>query len=139
MAAAASFLASPAWASARLTTGVANTDGTGTLSTFTWSGSAPATDWMPVKLIISSSSATGVGDLADSLIHIFISDGTNIRRIRTIDPGNPAAGSTTVSEFQIETNFGPEFVMPSGCTMQVGVSVTPTAGNVDFVLFAQKA
>ena len=139
MAATASFLATPKWASTRLTTGVANTDGTGALTTFTWLTSAPSTDWMPVKLIISASSATGVGDLADCLIHIFISDGTNIRRIRTIDPGNPAAGSTTVSEFQMEVNFGPEFVMPSGCTMQVSCSVTPTAGNLDFVLFAQVA
>lgn len=123
----------------RATTGVANTDGSGTGTTFTWYNSAPSADWMPVKIVFSSTSATGVGDLADCLIHIFVDDGTTSRLIRTIDPGNPAAGSVTVSAFQIEVSFGPEYMLPSTVLLEFVVSATPTAGNVDAVLFAQMA
>lgn len=126
-------------ATARITTGVANSDGSGSISSFSWGNTAPAADWMPVKMVIAASSATGVGNPADCLIHIFLDDGTNIRRIRTIDPGDPAAGTTVLPEYIIETNFGPEWILPSTASLKVGVSVTPTAGNIDFVLIAQAA
>lgn len=124
---------------ARVTTGVTATDGSGSSTAVTWSGSAPAGDWMLTRVFITTSSATGVGDLADSLIHIFVDDGSTTRLIRTIDAGNPAAGSTTVSAYQIEVAFGPEFIFPSSVNLEFSVSVTPTAGNVDFVVLAQAA
>lgn len=126
-------------ASCRITTGVTNTDGTGTLSTFTWGNTAPAADWMPVKMVVSSSSATGVGNPADCLFQIFLSDGTNIRKIRTVDLGDPAVGTTALGEYIAEINFGPEWVLPTTCSLQVSISVTPTAGNIDVVLIAQAA
>lgn len=122
---------------ARVTTGVTATDGSGAETATTWFGGAPTTDWMLTRVVITSSSATGVGDLADCLIHIWYDDGTNQRIIRTIDPGNPAAGSTTVSAYQVEVAFGPEFVFPGNVNVSFTVSVTPTAGNVDFVVIAQ--
>ena len=124
---------------ARVTTGVTATDGSGSTTAVSWSGSDPSGDWMLTRIFISTSSGTGVGDLADSLIHIFVDDGSTTRLIRTIDPGNPAAGSTTVSAYQIEVAFGPEFIFPSSVTLEFGVSVTPTAGNVDFTVLAQAA
>lgn len=123
----------------RATTGVANTDGSGSITTFTWYNTAPAADWMLTKIVFSSTSATGVGDLADCLIHIFVDDGTTNRLIRTVDIGNPAAGSVTVAGFQIEVNFGPEFIFPSTVLPEFSISATPTAGNFDAVLFAQAA
>lgn len=124
---------------ARVTSGVTATDGSGSTTALSWSGSAPSGDWMLTRIFITSSSATGVGDLADSLIHISVDDGATQRVIRTIDPGNPAAGSTTVSAYQIEVAFGPEFIFPSSVTLEFSVSVTPTAGNLDFVVLAQAA
>jgi hypothetical protein len=123
----------------RATTGVTATDGSGTGSTFTWYNTAPSGDWMLTKIIFSSTSATGVGNPADSLLHIFVDDGTTSRIIRTIDIGDPAVGSTTVSGWQLEVNFGPEFVFPSTVLPEFTISVTPTAGNIDAVLFAQAA
>ena len=119
------------------TTGVTATDGSGSETATTWFGGSPTTDWMLVRVIISTTSATGVGDLADSLIHIWYDDGTNQRLLRTIDPGNPAAGSTTVSAYQIEVSFGPEYIFPGNVNISFTVSVTPTAGNVDFVVLGQ--
>jgi len=123
----------------RFTTGITATDGTGASTPITWYNTAPSGDWMLVKVIISITSATGVGDAADSLLHIFVDDATTNRLIRTIDIGNPAAGSTTVSGYQIEVAFGPEFIFPSTVLPEFAVSVTPTAGNVDVVVFAQAA
>lgn len=139
MAAAVKYFDTAKIAHARITTGVANTDGSGASTPFTWYNTAPSGDWMLTKIIISSTSATGVGNLADSLIHIFVDDATTNRLIRTIDIGDPAVGSVTVGAYQIEINFGPEFIFPSTVLPEVAISVTPTAGNVDCVLFAQAA
>lgn len=137
MAAQAVYFTAAKVAYCRVTTGVTATDGSGTSIAFTWYNSAPAADYMLTRLIVSSTSATGVGDVADSLIHIFVSDGSTERLIRTFDPGNPVAGTTVLPAFQREFAFGPEFVLPSTVLPRVNVSVTPTAGNLDFVLLAQ--
>ena len=123
----------------RITTGVANTDGSGTSIATTWYNTAPTADWMLTKVIFSSSSATGVGDLADCLIHVFVSDGSTERLVRTIDMGNYVAGTVALPGAQFEVNFGPEWVFPSTVLPKFNVSVTPTAGNLDFVVFAQSS
>jgi hypothetical protein len=139
MAAAVKYFDTAKIAHGRATTGVTATDGSGTGSTFTWYNTAPSGDWMLTKIIFSSTSATGVGNPADSLLHIFVDDATTSRIIRTIDLGDPAVGSTTVSGWQLEVNFGPEFIFPSTVLPEFTISVTPTAGNIDAVLFAQAA
>lgn len=123
----------------RATTGVAATDGSGASTAFTWYNTAPATDYMWVKAIISSTNATGTGDLGDCLFHFFVDDGTTSRLIRSIDAGNQAAGSATTSAGQWEVSFGPEWIFPSTVLPEFAVSVTPTAGNVDVVLICQAA
>lgn len=125
---------------ARVTTGVANTDGSGTPTAVSWyGGSAPAADWMLVKVIISATNATGTADIADCLFNIFIDDTVTTRLLRTIDPGVVAAGTTNTSAGQWEVTFGPEFIFPSNVVPEVTVSVTPTAGNVDFIFICQEA
>jgi len=123
----------------RLTTGVTATDGSGTVTDFTWIGGAPSGDWMPVKIIASSSSATGIGDLADCILTIYADDATTIRKIRTVDLGNVGVGTTAVPEGQWEINFGVEFCFPTAINLAATLSVTPTAGNLDLVLLAQAA
>ncbi|MFM2078160.1 MAG: hypothetical protein RJA49_2050 [Actinomycetota bacterium] len=143
MAAAPVYFAVAANFHATFTTGVANTDGSGALTAPTWWNAAgiPATDWMLTKLVISSDSATGVGDLADCLVHVFARDpgaGNAVRLIKTIDPGNPAAGSVTLAGYQLELSFGPEYVFQGGTDLRFSVTVTPTAGNVTIFGYAQK-
>jgi hypothetical protein len=91
------------------------------------------------KAIISSSSATGVGNPADCLVHFFVDDATTLRKLRTIDLGDPAVGTTAVPEYQAEVTFGPEFIFPSTMNLAATVSVTPTSGNIDIVIFVQAA
>ena len=126
-------------AHARVTTGVVNTDGSGTGTTFTWYNTAPSTDYMWVKAIISATNATGTADLADCLFHFFVDDGTTSRLIRTIDAGNITVGSATASAGQWEVSFGPEWIFPSTVLPEFTCSATPTAGNVDVVLICQAA
>lgn len=139
MATAAKYFDTAKLAHCRLTTGVIATDGTGTPTDFTWYNTAPTGDWMLVKAIISASSATGVGNPADCLITFFVDDATTPRKLRTIDLGDPAVGSTTVGEYQREETFGPEFIFPTTMNLAALVSVTPTAGNIDIVIFVQAA
>ena len=123
----------------RITTGVTATDGSGTLTDFTWYNTAPSGDWMPVQCIISSSSATGVGNPADCIVTFYADDATTPRKILTVDLSDAAVGTTANPEGQWVVNFGPSFVMPTSMNLAVTVSVTPTAGNIDFVLFVQAA
>jgi len=140
MAAAPEYLANAYVGYARATTGVTATDGSSAASTFTWAGgAAPATDYMWVKAIISSTNATGTGDLGDCLFHFWMDDGSAARLIRTIDAGNQAAGSATTSAGQWEVSFGPEFIFPSNVVPEFTCSVTPTSGNVDVVIICQAA
>ena len=127
---------------ATFTTGVTNTDGSGALTAPTWWNAlgVPTVDWMLVKLIFVSDSATGVGDLADSIVTVFARDngaGNAVRKIRPIDLGNPAAGSTTVPEFFREEDFGPAYMFQGSTDLRFGISVTPTAGNLTVFGVAQ--
>lgn len=70
-------------------------------------------------------------DPADSIVLIFIHNGTNYQLYDEIDLGNPAAGSTTV------TAYGPTFVYYTGLflptasfKLAAALTVVPTAGSV---------
>lgn len=123
----------------RLTTGVTATDGSAAATALTWYNTAPSGDWMLVKVIISSTGNAGTSDLADCLVHMFVDDGSTMRLVRTLDVGNQAAGTTALSAGQWEFTFGPEWVFPNTVLPEFTVSVTPTSGNVDIVVFAQAA
>jgi len=139
MAAAVKYFDTAKMGHCRFTTGITATDGSGASTPITWYNTAPATDWMLTRVIVSSTSATGVGNLADSLLHIFVDDGTTNRLIQTIDLGDPAVGSVSVGAWQLPLVFGPEFIFPPTVLVEFAISVTPTAGNVDVVVFAQAA
>ena len=139
MAAAPVYFTVAKMAHARFTTGVTATDGSGSSTVLSWYNTAPTADWFIAKIVVSSTSATGVGDVADSLLHMFVDDGTTNRLFQTFDLGNPAAGSTTAGGYQNTITIGPEFVFPSTVLPEFTISVTPTAGNIDLVVFAQSS
>jgi hypothetical protein len=133
---------------ARITTGVTNTDGSGSLISPTWwstttsAGIAPTTDWLLSGLLITASSATGVGDPADSILQVYAinkASSAEIRKFYTHDIGNPAAGSTTVGEYQLYIPFGPSYTFMANTDLRFSLSVTTTAGNVDVFGFVMVA
>lgn len=150
MAAAQDFFTTMRNFNVRLTTGVTATDGTGSLTSPTWwsddgttsAGAVPDTHWMLSGLYISASSATGVGNPADSIVTVYaINKATSaeLRKIATIDLGDPAVGSTTVAEFNLYVPFGPAYTFSNGTDLRFNISVTPTAGNVDVFGYAMQS
>lgn len=134
---------------ARLTTGAAADDGSSQTNA-TWvntaggadSTTAPSTDWMLTGITVSDSSATGVGDLADALLRVFlVSGGTGnaARLIYVYDFNNPAASTTTSKGLNVYIPFGPAWTFCKNSTIAFNVSVAPTAGNLDIVGIAQVA
>lgn len=120
----------------RLTTGVANTDGTGSLTAVTWNVT-PTKDYMLTDLVIAASSATGVGNPADSILQMFLDNGgASARKFLTIDLADPAVGSVTIPEYFRSVNLG-MLILPAAVLVKFSLSVTPTAGNVDVQLFGQ--
>ena len=123
----------------RLTTGVTATDGSAAATAITWYNTAPTGDWMLVKVIASATNNAGTANLADSLLHMWVDDATTMRLVRTLDLADQAVGSVTTSAGQWEFTFGPEWIFPSTVLPEFTISVTPTAGNLDIVVFAQAA
>lgn len=70
------------------------------------------------------------GDPADSIVLIFLHNGTSYRLYDEFDIGNPAAGSTTVGAYQ-ESRFYTGLFLPStSWKVAAAITVVPTAGNV---------
>ena len=133
----------------RLTTGVTADDGSSATAA-TWldtvsgggGGTVPTTDWMLSAIKITDSSATGVGNIADSLLRVFITDpesGGSMRLIDTIDLNDPAASSNTAKGFNVLVPYGPLWTFGANAIISFNISVTPTAGQVDVFGFAQAA
>jgi hypothetical protein len=141
MAAAPVYYTTPKVGHCRLTTGVAATDGSSAATALTWyGGSGPASAYMLVKVVASATNNAGTANLADSLLHIFVDDGSTMRLLRSYDLGDQAVGTVTLSAGAWEINFPPgEFCFPSNLLPEFTVSVTPTAGNLDIVCFIHEA
>lgn len=71
------------------------------------------------------------GDPADSVILIFVHNGTNYKLYEEIDIGNPTAGSTTVAAYT-ETRFYTGLFLPSASfKVAAAITVVPTSGSVN--------
>lgn len=70
------------------------------------------------------------GDPADSIILIFLHNGTDYRLYEEFDIGNPAAGSTTVAAYT-ETRYYTGLFLPSASwKIAAAITVVTTAGGV---------
>lgn len=126
---------------ARLTTGVTNDDGSGSLVSPTWwstttsAGAVPASPYMLVGLRILDSSATGVGNIADSLLRVFaINKATSaeIRLLDVIDLGDPAVSSATSKGLNLYVPYPiGQMQFEANTDLRFNISATPTAGNLD--------
>lgn len=71
------------------------------------------------------------GNPADSIILIFLHNGTDYRLYTEIDIGDPVAGSTTVPAYE-ETRFYTGLFLPTASwKIAAAITVVPTAGSVN--------
>jgi len=71
------------------------------------------------------------GDPADSIVLIFIHNGTDYRLYDEIDIADPAAGSTTVIAYGPDYRYYTGLFLPTASfKIAAAITVVPTAGNV---------
>lgn len=68
-------------------------------------------------------------DPADSVIILWLNDGTTSTTFDEIDIGNPAAAGTTAAAYRFSQTYA-NLVIPSGWILQASCTVTPTAGTI---------
>lgn len=124
---------SPAYAStpriggALVVTANTNRDGTGTLATII-TGAAAGTR---IERLVLHAMGTGAAppDPADSIITVFLYDGSTYYLIDEFDLGNPAAATTTVAAYHEERSYR-DLVLPSASwSIRCGITVALTAGT----------
>lgn len=99
-----------------------NRDGTGTVATI---GTAGTNGTRIEEIVVKAT-----GDPADSVVNIFLYDGSTYYLYDEFDVGDPAAASTTVSgyrEFRTYRNL----VLPTGWSIRAAVTVALTSGVIN--------
>jgi hypothetical protein len=99
-------------------------DGSGTLATLvgaSWTAAPTA------GTKVTSVAVVATGDPADSIVNLFVHDGTSAFFFDSFDLGNPAAASTTVDAYRASKTYS-DLVLPSGYTLRAGITVALTAG-----------
>lgn len=100
----------------------ANRDGTGTIVDCI---TAPAAGCRVERIV-----AKATGDPADSIVTIFVDDGTGYELFDEIDLGNPAAASATVTGYRATQSYS-DFYLKSGWKLGFAITATPTSGVVN--------
>jgi hypothetical protein len=108
---------------------VANTarDGTGTLVTIL-TGVAAGTRILRITVI-------STGDPADSILNLFLHDGTTAHFWDSFDLGNPAAASATVDAFRVSQRYPNLYLPNASWSLRAAVTVAPTVGVLKVFAF----
>ena len=137
MATAPVYMSTMCVARASLTVANTNRDGTGTIVTPTWGGTAggapPATDWLLKRIFVAET-----GDAADSVVTIGTWDGSTYLFLTDIDIGNPAAASATVTGAINETPFV-ECAFPANWDLRFAITAAPASGAIIVHAFCERA
>lgn len=120
------FPLTPRIAIASVSTANTNRDGTGTIATIC---SAAANGTRIEEIVVKAT-----GDPADSVVTIFIYDGSSYWLFDEFDIGDPAAASTTVAGHR-ESRPYRNLVLPSGYSIRAAITVAPTSGVVNVECF----
>jgi len=119
MAASPSFAGTPAGGAVTVSTANTNRDGTGTIPTVFTAGAAGS--------LLQQFTIQATGDPADSVMVVYLHNGTNFFDWFEVDLGNPAAGSTTVTAFHFEADLA-NYPLPISWSVRASVTVALTAG-----------
>jgi len=97
-------------------------DGSGTIETIFTAGA----DGSRIEEIVIKAT----GDPADSIVTIFLHDGSNFYLFDEFDLGNPAAASTTVEGYRTSRTYT-NLVLPTGWTLRAAITVALTSGVIN--------
>lgn len=124
MASSPAFIATAKIGAGSVSTANTNRDGTGTIATiFTAGASGSKINEIVLK---------ATGDPADSIVNIFIYDGSSYWLFDEFDLGDPAAASTTVTGYRASRTYE-NLVIPSGYSIRASITVALTSGVVNVI------
>ena len=126
MASAPSFASTPRVAGASVATNTAR-DGTGAITTVLSAGSSGT----KINEVVVKST----GQPADSVVTLFLFDGTSYYLFDEIDLGAPTAGSTTAAAYRTSVRYD-NVVIPNGWSLRAAVTVAATSGAVLVIALA---
>jgi hypothetical protein len=126
MSATPSFAATPRTAVAAVSAANTNRDGTGTIVDILPAGASGSR----IEEIVVETT----GDPADSILTLFLHNGTSYFLFDEIDLGNPAAASTTVPGFRASRQYA-NLVIPTGWKLAAAITVALTAGVMNVFAF----
>lgn len=123
----------PSWAStpraavAAVSTANTNMDGTGTIvDVFTAGSSGSKVNRIAVQATVNP---------ADSVLTVFLYNGTSYFLFDTVDLGDPATSSTTVGGYREERAYS-DLVLPSSSwKLAAAITVAPTSGVLNVFAF----
>lgn len=109
-----------------------NRDGTGTIVDLVGVGwtSAPTAGTK-----VTSIAVVATGDPADSIVNLFVHNGTSYFFFDSFDLGNPAAGSATVDTYRAAKSYA-DLVLPNGYKLGASITAALTAGVVNVFAMA---
>jgi hypothetical protein len=119
MASTPAFASTPKIGAAAVSTANTNRDGTGTIATVLTAASGGTK--------ITSVAVVATGDPADSIVNLFLHDGSTYYFYDSVDLGNPAAASTTVDAYRSSKTYA-DLVLPSGWSLRASITVALTSG-----------
>jgi hypothetical protein len=116
------FVKTPICKVAAVSSANTNRDGTGTIVDILTAGA----DGARIEEIVAKATA----DPADSVLTIFIHNGTSYFLWDEMDLGNPAAASTTAEAYRVSRTYE-NLVLESGHKLAAAITVALTAGVVN--------
>lgn len=114
---------------ASVSTANTNRDGTGTIVTIL-TGVAAGTR---VNRIV----AKATGDPADSILTIFLHDGSNFWLFDEMDMGNPSAASTTTEGARFERTYSDLVLPDANWSVRAAITVALSSGVINVFVFGE--
>lgn len=125
MATAPQFVTTPHIGAVTVSTANTARDGTGTIPTvFTAGASGSRVEEIVFK---------ATGDPADSVVTVFLHDGSTFFLFDEVDLGDPAAASTTVVGYRSNRTYD-NLVLPTGWSIRCAITVALTAGVINVIV-----
>lgn len=83
-----------------------------------------------IEIVVKS-----LGQPADSVITLWLNNGTSTFLFDEYDLGAPTAGSTTVASYKLTTTYNNLLLPNTSWKIMAGCTVLPTSGNIIVVAF----